>query len=141
MNDNGESDIFTKRTPKTLDPSKPFSVAVQFSNTPDGAGLPIKLWAGFADDFALSGDTTTVAATNGFQVKQILDVAEGAVTNPYVIYCDPQLPVADVVAVASIGSGLKVRTPELPYFIVHFDGASTLTASISYYIWIIQKKR
>lgn len=141
MNDNGESDIFTKRTPKELDPDKPFELIFYASNTPDGSALPVKLWGGWADNFALAGDTTTVAATNGVAIKQIMDNCVTAITTlPFHINFDPDLPVAEVVAVASIASGFKVRPPKFPFYIFHFDGASTLTASITYTLYLIQKK-
>ena len=141
MNDNGESDIFTKRTPETLDPSKPFDIMFYASNTPDGSALPVALWGGWSDDFALTGDTTTVAATNGVYIKQVMDNAVTAIsTLPFLLHFDPELPVADVVTVAAIASGFKVRVPKMPYYILHFDGGSTLTASITYTLYLIQKK-
>lgn len=140
INDNGESDIFTKRTPNGLDMDKPFDILVQTSQTADAQALPVKLWGGFSDDFALAGDTTTVAATNGALIKQLLDDCVLSVTNPILFHCDPDSPVADVVTIAAVATGLKVRIPKLPYYILHFDGGSTLAASTTYTIWLVQKK-
>ena len=42
---------------------------------------------------------------------------------------DPELPVANVVTVAAIANGLKVRTPIAPYYAFNLDGGGTLNAT------------
>ena len=41
---------------------------------------------------------------------------------------DPELAVADVVTVSAIGTGLKVKIPNAPYYAFNLNGASTLAA-------------
>jgi len=140
VNDNGESDIWTKRTPATLNPDKAFDLLLTTSQTADAQALPVRLWGGWSDDFVLAGDTTTVAATNGVQIGQVLDDCVLSVTNGILFHFDPDSPVANVVTIAAVASGLKVRIPKMPYYILHFDGGSTLAASTTYTLWLIQKK-
>lgn len=126
-----ENDAYTLPTPRELDTNRPFTLLYKASATPDGQALPLDVWGGYSDSFALSGDGSTVAATDGFLIKQVFDDVVLAV-DPlvYGIYFDPDLPVADVVTVAAIGSGPKVRIPKgLPYLAFNLDGGSTLAAA------------
>jgi hypothetical protein len=128
-----ESDAYTLKTPKELDGSKQWSMAMSASATADGQALPLDLWAGYNDDFALSGNTTAVTAgTDGFNVQQILDDCVLAVTTlKYSFIFDPELPVANVVTVAAIANGFKVRTPIAPYYAFNLDGGSALNNAIT----------
>lgn len=123
-----ENDAYTLKTPAGLDGTKPFTVYLTFSGTPDGDALPVDIWLGYSDDFALSGDGATVAATDGGYYKQIFDNCVGAVGKNYSFVIDPELPVADVVTVAAIATGPKVRIPAAPYYAFNLNGASTLAA-------------
>lgn len=124
-----ENDAYTLKTPAELDTTKPFTVGLTFSGTPDGSALPVDIWLGWSDDFALSGDGASVAATDGAKFKQIFDNVVGAVSGlVYVFTIDPDLPVADVVTVAAIATGPKVRVPSAPYYAFNLNGASTLAA-------------
>ena len=42
---------------------------------------------------------------------------------------DPDLAVADVVTVAAITTGLKVKIPKAPYYAFNCDGGGTLNAT------------
>jgi hypothetical protein len=130
---NSENDAYTLKTPKELDGSKQWAMSMSASATADGAALPLDLWAGFNDDFALSGnDAAVTAGTNGFEVKQICDDCVLAVsTLKYNFIFDPELPVADVTTVAAIANGFKVRTPIAPYYAFNLDGGGTLNNSIT----------
>lgn len=133
-----ESDAYTLKTPTTLNPRKPWFLVYYASATPDGQALPLDIWMGFDSDFAITGDSTTVAATSGVQFKQIFDDVVLAVTPLF--YCfemDPALPVADVVTVAALTTGPKVRIPVAPYYAFNLDGGSTL-AAVTHYFKIIQ---
>ncbi|KKN17915.1 hypothetical protein LCGC14_0960940, partial [marine sediment metagenome] len=68
--DSSISDGYTLKTPaRTIDPTKPWKLMVNTGIVDiDDATVLVDLWAGFADDFALSGDTTTVAATSGAEI-------------------------------------------------------------------------
>ena len=125
-----ENDAYTLPVPKGLDTRKPFSLYYKAAATPDGSALPLDLWVGYGDSFVLSGDGASVAATNGARFKQVFDDVVLAVSPVvYVINFDPELPVADVVTVAAISSGPKVRTPSAPRIAFNLNGASTLAAT------------
>lgn len=132
-----ENDAYTKRTPKGLDPSKPWMMLYKASGTPDGQALPMDLWVGFNDNFALSGDGANVVATNGAEYKSIFDDVVLAVNKYYAFAFDPNLGVADVVTVAAIATGPKVKVPVAPYYAFNLDGGSTL-AAVTHTFVIIQ---
>ena len=125
-----ENDAYTKKTPANLDLSRPFTLFYSAAATPDGSALPLDLWIGFGSDFALSGDGANVVATNGANYKTIMDdVVLAVTTNKYAWVFEPNMLVADVVTVAAIATGLKVRTPNACYLAFNLDGASTLAAT------------
>jgi len=125
-----ENDAYTLKTSTRLDGSKPFVLYYKAAATPDAQALPLDIWIGYADTFALSGDSTTVAATSGAKFKQIFDDVVLAVnTLIYSFLIDPDLPVADVVTVAAIATGPKVRVPPSPYYAFNCNGGSTLAAT------------
>ncbi len=125
-----ENDAYTLKTPNLLDTSKAWTLLIVAAATPDAVALPVDLWGGYGDSFALSGDGATVAATNGVKIKQVLDDCVLAVTPlVYQITLDPNLPVADVVTVAAINSGLKARIPVFPHYAINLNGGSTLNAT------------
>ena len=138
---NSENDAYTLKTPKELDGSKQWVMSMSASATADGAALPLDLWVGYNDDFALSGNNTAVTAgTNGAEYKQICDDCVLAVdTLKYTFIMDPELPVADVVTVAAIANGYKVRTPIAPYYAFNLDGGGTLNNSITTTWTLFQK--
>lgn len=123
-----ESDAYTLKTPKELNPMKPWTLIATTSAAPDGAALPVDIWCGKAETFAISGDDATVAATGGFLYKQILDDHDYTAASTFAWLMDPFLPVADVVTKAAAGSGLKVKIPIAPYYAFNLDGGSTLNA-------------
>jgi len=133
-----ESDAYTKKTPPNLDPTKPWTLSFYSAIAADNS-VPIDLWIGWDDRFALSGDTTTVTAgAYGSNYKNIMNDAVTAIAdNPFTWIMDPDLAVADVVTAAAIASGLKVKTPVAPYYAFNIDGA-TLVATTSY--WKITQK-
>ena len=132
-----ENDAYTLKTPAGLDPTKPWTVFYSTSATPDGQALPLDIWVGFNDSFALSGDGANVVATPtlyGGKFKQILDDGVLAVTPlVYSILLDPNLAVADVVTAAAIATGLKVKVPVAPYYAFNANGGSTLAAQTHYW--------
>jgi hypothetical protein len=135
----GENDAYTLKTPALIDTTKPWTLLISASGTINGEANPLDLWLGFADDFALSGNDTTVAATSGVRYKQILDDALTAYGTVLMIHFDPDLPVADVVAIGSVGSGLKVRIPVAPYYALNLNGTSAFSGSVTTTYYIMQK--
>ncbi len=136
----GENDAYTYPIPKAIDTTRQYSLVIQFAATPDGQALPVDLWLGYGDSFALSGDGANVVATNGFNYKEILNDAVLAVAVAYHITIDPDLPVADVVTVAAIGSGLKVRVPKGLRAAFNLDAGSTLNATNADF-YVIQSRK
>lgn len=132
-----ENDAYTLKTPDALNPKKPWILGLVCAATPDGSALPVDLWVGYSSNFALSGDGASVAATGtGAKYKQIMDDVVLAVSPlMYVWQMDPNLAVADVVTVAAIATGLKVKVPVAPYYAFNLNGASTLAATTA--TWVI----
>lgn len=135
-----ENDAYTKRTPAGLDPSKPWTLFYSASATPDGSALPLDLWVGYDSAFDLSGDGANVVATGtGSNYKSIYDDVVLAVSPiSYSFAFDPLQQVADVVTVAAIATGNKVKIPVAPYYAFNLDGASTL-AAVTHTFVITQK--
>lgn len=127
----GETDSYTLKTPvKTVDGTRPWTLFVEAAATPDGQALPVDIWLGYEDNFALSGQGASVVAANGAMYKQVLDDCVAAVTPlAYSILIDPNLGEADVVTAAAIASGFKVCVPAAPYYAFNLDGGSTLAAT------------
>ena len=124
-----ENDAYTLKTPNSLDTTKPWYLALTFSGTPDGSALPVEIWTGFSDSFAISGDGGAITATDGGKYKTIFDDCVLAVSGlNYFWLMDPDLAVADVVTVAAVATGPKVKIPKVPYYAFNLNGASTLAA-------------
>ena len=114
-----ENDSYTLRTPKSLDPTKPWTLIINADGaTIDGSTLPCDLWIGTSDDAALSGDGGSVAGAHCYEYKTIEASVEASIG---VVQCDPNLSIADV-------SDQLVRVPVAPCYIFNLDGASTLAA-------------
>lgn len=132
-----ENDAYTLKTPAQLNPTKPWMLGLVCAATPDGQALPVDLWVGYSDSFALSGDGASVVATGtGAKFKQIMDDVVLAVSPlMYVWNMVPNLAVADVVTVAAIATGLKISVPVAPYYAFNLNGGSTLAATTA--TWVI----
>ncbi len=137
-----ETDAYTLKTPaKTIDGTKPWSLYYWASATADGQALPVDIWLGYEDNFALSGQGASVVATSGAFYKQILDDGVLAIVNfEYGHLFDPNLHKADVVTVAAIASGFKANIPAAPYYAFNINGGSTLNNAITMNWRIVQKQ-
>ena len=125
-----ETDAYTLKTPDGLDTSRKWTLIVAAAATADGAALPMDLWVGHDTDFVLSGQGSSVVATNGGNFKTITDDVVLAVTTvEHVFLMDPDLAVADVVTVAAIATGYKLKIPVAPYYAFNLDGGSSLNAT------------
>jgi len=120
-----ENDAYTYKTPKELDPTKKWLLIVKPAATADGTTLPVDLWIGFGETFALSGDGANVVATVGAEFKNIIDDASAATARA--VLMDPDLAQSEVVAIAT--GGLKCKVPIAPYYVFNLDGSSTLNAT------------
>ena len=131
----GENDAYTLKTPEGLDPTSQWTLIVKPAATADGSALPLDMWVGWKDNFAVSGDSTTVTATNGAEFKNIVDDVSAATARS--ILMDPYATQADVVAIAT--GGLRIKPPIAPYYAFNMDGSSTLNATNCDY-YIIQRQ-
>jgi len=132
-----DNDAYTLKTPSSLNPEKEWSLYLTFSGTPDGQTLPVDLWIGYSDDFALSGDGT-VAATDGASFKQILDDCVSAVSGVVLSWVmDPYSVVADDVTY-NAGVAANVKVPIAPYYAFNIDGGSPLNVETA--TWKIVQK-
>jgi hypothetical protein len=131
-----ENDAYTKLTPKGLNVNKPWTLVYYASGTPDGQALPLDLWINWDGITQISGDGSTVANTAGAKFKQIFDDVVLAIDDTplaYTFLMDPFLNVADVVTVAAIATGPKVKTPIAPHYAFNCNGGSTLAAVTHYF--------
>jgi len=141
-------DMYTLRTPGGLDVTRQWTLLVAMSAAIASGTVPINLWLGFNKYSALTGDgTTTLAAVtttiNGASsasavlYKTILDNIGNSLATPVSITFDPNSALADVVAIASQASGLKVKPPVVPFYIFDIHGGAALSA-VSVLFTIIQ---
>ena len=134
------NDVYTKKTPAELDGSRQWYMQVSASGTPDGSALPLDMWVGYNDSFAISGDDGTVTAgDNGGKFKQISDDIVLAVTTlKHTFVMDPNRTLADIDLVANILDGYHIKTPDAPYYAFNCNGASTL-ASVTMTFTVAQR--
>lgn len=116
------SDGYTLKTPaRTLDPTKPWLLMVNTEAADmDDSTVLVDIWAGFADDFALTGDTTTVAAASGGEIASAVmdDVKATSLT----VVVDPNYHGTAVQSSANVIGIVNAGTA--PYYIINLDGAT-----------------
>lgn len=139
--DTGLKDAYTFKTPaNTVDGTKPFTVFMSAAITPDAQALPLHLWIGYDDDFALSGDDgSLVAASGAFYVQLTEDCRTAVATLDHAFHVHPNLRVADVVAIGNILTGYKANVPPAPYYALCLNGGSVLVATVTTFR-IVQKQ-
>lgn len=123
--------LFTKKTPKELDTSKPYTLIIEASAAQDGAAAPVALHVGYKDNFALAGTTARATDTSGAMYGNITDDLGYAAAAIMSFLIDPDLPVANVVTIAAVATGMKFRPPKgAPYhaFELYAADAATLLA-------------
>lgn len=116
---------WTPKTPEGIDCSKKYTLIVSASAAQDGAAAPIALYFAKAENFALAGTTGRPTVTGGAEYGNITDDLgyAGAVAGVSFII-DPELPVANVVAIASVANGMKFRAPASKYHAFSMNAAS-----------------
>jgi len=123
-----EKDSYTKKTPDSLDTDNAWTLVLSAALAPDGTALPVDIICGYADDFAVAGDDPATI-TSGGEFKTIMDDCRTCNVIDFVWHMDPDLAVADVVTLAAIAGGLKVKVPKVPYFAFNLDGSGALVAT------------
>ena len=126
------SDGYTLKTPaRTIDPTKPWTLMVNTAGADlDGSTLPVDIWAGFADDFALSGDDTTVAATSGGEIAS--GVVDDVNTPTLAVIVDPNYHGTAVASATNIVGIVNAGTA--PYYAFNLDGATLKEATCHFVI-------
>ena len=124
------NDAYTLKTSTDLDPTKPWTLFYTSSATGDSEAVPLEVWAGYSSSFAITGNNTTIGATDGCRIQQVLDDVVLAVAPiSYVFDIDPDLAIAPVITVAAIATGFKIKVPVAEYYAFNINGGSTLAAA------------
>ena len=110
----------TLKTPTGLDTTKSFTLLVNTEGaTLDGATLPVDIYGGYSEAFALSVTTSTLTVTDGFLLNADVIADVKSVIGATIV--DPNLNIAD-------DADDLVRGQAVPYYGFVLDGAGTLTA-------------
>ena len=127
-----DADITTVRTPKELDPERPWSLAVYINEDLSASGsAAVDIWGGYSDTCSLATadvgtDCILVHANSndldagGTQVINVFPGINGTLTQ---------------VTNASPGTAL---IPPFPYYIINVDLSSTLQDAATIYFTIVQ---
>lgn len=130
-----EKDAYTLKTPAgQLDPSKPWILMVNTeADELDEAALAVDIWAGLADDFEITGDDGTVAATSGYEavsaaIDDVKSVALALLVNPNYNGSKVQTALSGPV----LG---ECNAGKAPYYAFNLDGGGALIAGTCH--WVI----
>ena len=123
---------YTYKTPKELDPTRPWTLVVAASAAQDGAAAPLMIWGGYAEDFAISGTTARCTATHGAQIGELTDDLgyAAAVTGMSFNMVPGSSGLANIVTIAAVATGMRFNVPVYPYYAFELmaDDAATLLA-------------
>ena len=121
-----ENDLYTLKTPKQFDPTRPWTLHVNTAGvTLDGSALPLDIYAGYADDFAITGDGPPSVTSGGIVYEDAIDDVKSAQVNFLAI---PGLAAARVQSTLAGVSGYA-NLGVAPYYAFNLDGAGTLNAA------------
>lgn len=136
-----DEDAYTLKIPAGyIDGTRPWVMFQSASATPDQGALPLDIWIGYDDNFVLSGDDTSLVATNGAMYKEVYnDCVLAVLMKEYAYHMHPDLGVADVVTVGNINTGNKINCPPAPYYAFNLDGGSTLDDAVVM-TWVVVQK-
>ena len=135
--------LFTKKTPRELDGSKPWILIIAASAAQDGAAAPVALHIGYGDDFALAGTTARATVTNGAMYGNITDDLgyAAAVLGMAFQMVPSSSGLANIVTIAAVATGMRFNVPIAPYYAFELyaaDAATLLAHTLTF--TIIQKK-
>jgi len=120
-------DSFTLKTPQNkFDSTKSWILFVntKTAQTLDGTTLPVDLWAGWDNAFALTS-ANPPTATYGAEIASI--IMDDVQAETLVARIDPNYRGTVVQAATGTAGHVNAGTP--PYFIINLDGGTTLTAA------------
>ena len=124
--------LFTNKTPKELDGSKPWTLIVAASAAQDGAAAPLILHVGYDTDFALAGTTARATVTSGAVYGELTDDLGYAAAVPGMSFqmTPTSSGLANIVTIAAVATGMRFNCPVAPYyaFELHADDNATLLA-------------
>ncbi len=132
-----ENDAYTFKTPaRTLDTTRPWVLMVNtLGVTIDAEAVPVDIWAGYADNFALAGDNG-ITATSGKEIaSNVMDDVESAALT---VIIDPNYTGAAVQStISSPTIGIRnCGTP--PYFAINCHANTTMSGTENIHFMIIQ---
>ncbi len=115
-------DIYTNRTPKGLDPHKPWTLVLNSEATSvDGEAVPVDLYVGWIDSCALTLNHSPTITGGVLYKADIMDDVDLLCT---AILMHPNLTVAEDVAAQEA----KMYVPVAPYYLINLDGNTALEA-------------
>ena len=115
-------DIYTKKTPIGLDPTKPWTLVLNtLATSVDGEAVPVDLYIGWDNSFALTLNNPPTVTGGVLYKADIMDDVDALCT---AILMHPNLTVAEDVAAGAA----KCYVPVAPYYIIDLDGNSALEA-------------
>lgn len=127
-----ENDLYTLKTPSGLNPTKPWTLIMNVTEDLTAAGTSaLDIYGGHSDNFAISGNDTTVAATDGALAVAIsTDVDAGGLFMVKVVPGDN----GGLTQVTTLPA--TVILPPLPYYAFNVDCTAALqdAAEVKFYI-------
>ena len=124
-------DSFTYKTPKELDPTKPWLLFVNTEVADIGTtAVPVDIWAGYDVDAALAGATTDVTATSAYIIKA--SIMDDLVSVMLASRIDPNYTGTTVQAASGVAGHVNAGTP--PYFIINCNGAAELDTATCHFV-------
>jgi len=132
----GEHDAYTLKTSTALNPELPWRLVFHSIAAGDGEALPFEIYVGYSSSFALSGDDSTLAVTDGAYFSELYDDVRPAVgaAGALTFMMSPDTEVADVVTTTN--NPAKMQIPVAPYYAFNLNGGSALVATTHTFIII-----
>ncbi len=123
--DTGLYDSFTYKTPKELDPTKPWILYVNTAGTTiEDTTLPVDMWIGYEDNAALvDSGGIDVTATNAAEIAAA--IMDDVQAEKLASRIDPYYRGTRIQAITDVPGMINLSKP--PYFIINLDGTSALT--------------
>ncbi|KKL71100.1 hypothetical protein LCGC14_2098300, partial [marine sediment metagenome] len=129
--DSSISDGYTLKTPaRTLDPTKPWKLIVNTASADlDNANVLVDIWAGFDDDFALTGNADPIATSGGEVATAVMDDVK---IEPLTVIVDPNYHGTMVQSSTGVVGIVNVGTA--PYYAFNLDGDTFKSATCHFVI-------
>ena len=121
--------LFTKKTPKQLDGSRPWTLIIAADAAQDGAAAPVSLHVGYDEDFALAGTTARATVTHGARYGNITDDIGYAAAVPGMAFqmTPSSTGLANIVTIGAVATGMRFNVPVAPYYAFELYAADAAT--------------